>query len=185
MSASARIPIDLAVQLAARVQLRISPYVRRSMCVGSVRRDRPTVGDLEFVVEPRMYTADLLGTQAPDLFALKADALQWARWVKGGDRQWQVTDVFGHLGVTLDLYFVHPPAEWGSIVAIRTGPWQLGRVAVTRLKRAGTPHRDGHVPGHPTPTEEDFFRLAGLECRPPSARDAYADELERAEVRRG
>lgn len=180
MSTGVRLRFAEAISIASSVSSRLGPHVERAKCVGSLRRRRDTVGDIEFVVEPRMRTVDLFGATAPDLEALRADLAEWSTWVKGGERMWQVTDVFGREGVTLDLYFVHPPAEWGSIVAIRTGPWQLGRIAVTRLRERGTPHVDGHVPGHPTPEEEDFFRLAGLECRPPHERDAYAEEVERA-----
>lgn len=176
-----RMPYDHAYNLAGRVSERIEPHVVRSKCAGSLRRRRKSVGDIEFVVEPKMVEVDLFGAEAPDLGPLKAEVLSWSRWVKGGERMWQVTDVFGVEDATLDLYFAHPPAEWGSLLAIRTGPWQLGRIAVTRLRHKGTPHRDGRVVGHPTPTEEDFFRIADLNCPPPWERDAYAETLLREE----
>ena len=177
MSTGTRMSFDEALAIARTAHERVTPHVKRAKAVGSLRRRRREVGDLELLVEPRLIDADLFGTPKPDLDALRAEVLGWSSWVKGGDRMWQVTDVLGVEGVTLDLYFVWPPAEWGSLLAIRTGPWQLGRIAVTRLRDAGTPHVDGHVPGHPTPTEADFFRLAGLECRPPHERDRYAEEL--------
>jgi DNA polymerase/3'-5' exonuclease PolX len=179
MSTGDRIPFAQAVTIASSIGQRLAPHVTRSKCVGSVRRRRDTIGDIEFVVEPRLVAADLFGNLLPDTASLRADVAGWSRWVKGGDRMWQVTDVFGREGLTLDLYFCWPPAEWGSIVAIRTGPWELGMEAVTRLRDAGTPHTDGHIPGHSTPEEEDFFRLAGLECRVPWERDGYAAELAR------
>lgn len=179
MSTGPRLPFNDALQLAQRVFHEIKPLVAQAKCVGSLRRRRDTVGDLEFVVEPWMIEVDLFGTLGPDVLTLKAAVLNWSTWVKGGDRMWQVTDVFGREGVKLDIYLAYRPAEWGSLVAIRTGPWELGRIAVTRLRERGTPHRDGHVPGHPTPTEEAFFELAGLECRPPHERDAYAEQLAR------
>lgn len=177
MSSGAGMPYLEAYNLGAEISRRLAPHVVRSKAAGSLRRKRPRVGDLEFVVEPKMRRL-LLGPPEPDLEPLKREVLTWSTWHRGGDRYWRVKDVLGS-GCALDLFLVWPPAEWGSILAIRTGPAELGQFAVTVMKDRRTPHVDGHVPGHPTPTEEDFFALAGLDTVAPALRDDYWQRLRR------
>lgn len=104
-------------------------------------------------------------------------------WVKGGERLMQVSDVLGVEGLDLELYLCHPPAQWGSLLAIRTGPAALGVLAMTNMKKRFLRHEDGRVLDTrtntmvPTPEEADYFRLAGLEYLPPEERDAYVKKM--------
>ena len=122
MSAGLLIPFEDALAMAAEVVDELKPHVVRMKAVGSLRRQRSLVGDLEFVVEPHMVTVDLFGAEGPDLTALKARLLAIGAWVKGRERMIQITDLLGRQGMKLDLFLVWPPAQWGSILAIRTGP---------------------------------------------------------------
>ena len=75
-------------------------------------------------------------------------------------------------GVPLDLFSVLPPAQWGVIMVIRTGPAQFSHRIVTpkryggllpshlRVKDGAVWHGEEMVP---TPEEADFLRLLGLE----------------------
>lgn len=173
MSAGAAIPWERAFSVAQRVSDAIAPLVVRAKCVGSVRRRKPLVGDIEFVVEPHL-DRDMFGDVTPALDDLKREVLNWSEWVKGGDRYWQVRDIFGIEGLKLDLFICWPPAEWGSTVAIRTGPPSLSQWCVTQIRsRTGVGHEKGHCPGYPTPTEGDFFALAGIDTPPPHLRDRW------------
>lgn len=100
----------------------------------------------------------------------------------------------------LDLFFCHPPASWGALKTIRTGPSGLGRELVTMLREKGwrqhkgavwAPHRDeaemggtiqeiggDHYLRIPTPEEEDFFEAVGIEYVPPERRDELAQRLQ-------
>ena len=184
MSSGTALPFAEAFKLAGPVAEELRPHVVRLEAAGSLRRRAPVVGDLEFVVEPRMVAADLFGTMAPDTEPIRKALFQMGSWVKGGKRFMQITDLLGLEGVTLDLFLVHPPAQWGSILAIRTGPWQLGRYCVTAMKERGYLHEEGHVvhmeTGEtvPTPTEEDFFGFAGVDFVLPAERDRLAMRLE-------
>jgi len=57
------------------------------------------------------------------------------------------------------------------------GPYEMGRLAVTLMSDRGFRHRNGFAVNRqtgemaPTPTEEEFFRLAGLPCLPPARRN--------------
>jgi DNA polymerase/3'-5' exonuclease PolX len=141
------------------------------------------VGDLELVAVPRME-ADLLGpTGHPDLLGLEAELEKMGRRVKGGERYLRYAGLLGS-ALDLDLFLVHPPAEWGSIFAIRTGPAALGRYCVQKMRdELGLRHVDGHVRDartgelRPTPTERDFFELAQVELVSPEHRAALAQRL--------
>ena len=183
MSAGLLIPFEDALAMAAEVVDELKPHVVRMKAVGSLRRQRSLVGDLEFVVEPHMVTVDLFGAEGPDLTALKARLLAIGAWVKGRERMIQITDLLGRQGMKLDLFLVWPPAQWGSILAIRTGPAGLGQYAVTKMRDFGYRHDRGRAVREstgelvPTPTEEDFFALARVPCLKPRLRDAQLRAL--------
>lgn len=174
------LPWDDAFALASEVAVHLEPWCVRSKCVGSVRRRRPECGDIEFVVEPHA-SVDLLGEKTPLIEPVRAAVQELGDWVKGGDRMMQVTDLMGRYGVKLEVYLVIPPASWGSLVAIRTGPADLGKYVVTRCRERGYVHAKGFAKRGgvriPTDTEEQFFALADVPCVPPHQRDALADRL--------
>lgn len=178
-------PVDLAValELGRRAAELIAPTVIRCKAAGSLRRRRERLGDIEFVVEP-LFEQDLFDPimSKPALEDLKRTLRGMGRWRKGGDRYMQITDLFGVEGLRLEVFAVHPPAQWGSILAIRTGPKELGEYCVTVMKGNGLRHVDGHIENRkgevvPTPTEEDFFAAAGVDCVPPAQRDQLAEQL--------
>jgi DNA polymerase/3'-5' exonuclease PolX len=187
LSGGAYVTFPEAYKLAEQVSRELAPHVDRIKAVGSLRRRRSRVGDIEFLVEPKQVAVDLFGTLKADIDPIRAELHQLGTWVKGGDRMMQITDLLGRAGLHLEVYLVHPPAQWGSLLAIRTGPRDLGHEAVTRMRENGLRHIEGRVMRGtetiPTPTEEDFFRLAGLDCVPPHERDVYAGQLNQARER--
>lgn len=180
MSIGTRIPWAKAYTVAEMLSEDLQPVVQRSKVVGSVRRRRPTVGDIEFLIEPLRLTSDLFGADAlPDTSAIFAVASKWGRVVKSGDRMIQVKDLRGIEGWAVDLYMVHPPANWWCLMAIRTGPAELGRLAVTLMRDRGLRHNGGRIlqedgSEYPVESEEDFFAAAGLKYYPPHQRDERA-----------
>lgn len=173
MSSGQQVAWSEAYEVAREVSDLIAPHCKRSKVVGSLRRRRPLVRDIEIVIEPRQTPSLGLTDPEPDIESVHTALRSLGEVGKCGQRFVQVHGVLGS-GLTLDAFMIHPPAEWGSIVAIRTGPYELGIAAMTRLKRRGTPHRQGRIVGVPTPTEEAFFEAAGLPCLPPHERDALA-----------
>lgn len=183
MSLGTTVPFDEAVVIAQRIAELLRPHVRRIKAAGSLRRRRAHVHDLEFVIEPQMH-ADLFGGETPVLEPIRRIAGELGEVLKNGDRYIQVDLVLDRpqflpkVDLRLDLYLCHPPAEWGSTLAIRTGPAQLGHFAMMQLNRWGFSHRDGGIYSSRTgekievPDEETFFRLAHLPCLPPTKRDA-------------
>jgi DNA polymerase/3'-5' exonuclease PolX len=160
----------------------------RSSCVqveiaGSIRRRAPWVHDIEIVAEPWLEVAfhtDLFG-EANVHYASRLDdtladlqeeqVLRSFPGAKHGDRFKQFA--IAPTGITLDLFIVRPPAQWGSIYAIRTGPAHYSHWLVTPRRQGGAmpsyfKHRDGGLYEgdtlFPTPTEASFF--AALDIHP-------------------
>lgn len=182
MSLGYRLSFDAAYDFAKNAAEVLAPTVEVLKCVGSVRRRRQTVGDIEFLARP-WFTEDLLGERSPDIEPVKAALLELGTWVQGQSRALRITDLLGERGLRLELYLVHPPSAWGSQLAIRTGPGDLGKYVVTKMREFGYRHDAGHAEridtGEivPTDTEEQFFALAQVPCVPPHERDELAAQL--------
>lgn len=198
MSIGARMAFAEAYQLGAEAAERLRPALDFLKAVGSLRRKKLTVGDIEFLARPHS-SPDLFGGATTIHLAEVRNAMQQiGTWVKGGPRMMQITDLLGREGTRLELYLVHPggcmcrdcspwgPSAWGSMLAIRTGPEDLGRYCVTRMRAKGFRHEHGHVRQIgteeliPTDTEEAFFEIAGVQCLAPRLRDDQAASLWKA-----
>ena len=173
-----------------------APFCERVEIAGSIRRGKPEVKDIEIVAQPRITALqDIFGTVVDVVSALNGinfDALGLV--VKKGPRYKKISL---KEGISLDLFIVMPPATWGVIFALRTGPDEWSKWAVTRRAMGGGLPTDmrvddarvlrggravvaetglvtGYVGGDPVPTPEeaDFLRLVGCADAPPSERRA-------------
>lgn len=184
-----RIPLDRAHDVAYGLRLLLEPYCERIEIAGSIRRRRETVKDIELVAVPRMETVagmDLWGTPTETdrlmekLVDLSADGLLTPRPVivhradGTTETQRRVGQSYQALecrGIPVDLFIVRPPADWGVIFAIRTGPGDFNERIVTDCKRWFRRVEGGrvlHLGQHvPCPEEEDFFRAVGMDWIPP------------------
>lgn len=189
MSTGTRLPFDRAVVVSRQLSFALVDVCVRSKVVGSVRRRRPFVSDIEILIEPRRRVTDLFGSEQPDVAPIRALAERWGRVTKGGEKYIQVADALGMTGLTVDLFIMTPPAEWGPLLAIRTGPRQLGQHVVTELHRYGLRCEAARILNTrtgatvPCPDEETFFRLAHVDWLPPARRDQQAAELTNVAVR--
>ena len=113
MSLGLSMPHAEAASLTKTLIEDLNPHVERIQVVGSVRRRRPHVSDIELLIEPRMVVADLFGGLALDIGGLKNELEKLGRIVKGGDRYIQVAEVYGRTSTKLDVFLVHPPAFVG------------------------------------------------------------------------
>lgn len=157
-------PLAYAETTAGDVLRALMPYADRAQIAGSVRRRKPEVKDIEIVAVPHSVPHGFLGDTILAVEDLRDAALRLGRRSKAGDKYVQVLDVLGS-GLTLDLFMVTPPAEWGPILAIRTGPAEYSQMLVTRLKGRLWRCDGGRVIDSlgrhvPCPTEEDFFAAA-------------------------
>jgi DNA polymerase/3'-5' exonuclease PolX len=136
----------------------IQPYTSRIEIAGSVRRRKPEVHDLELVA----IVEDLANLD------FKLTWEHGARLIKGGGkyRQYALREE-----INLDLFLVSPPAQWGVIMLIRTGPAEFSQMCVTQRNKGGllpsfASVRDGAVwnPVNilPMPEEIDFLNFLEL-----------------------
>lgn len=174
MSEGRKWPHAAALEVAKEMVDALRPFVQRVKVVGSLRRRREEVGDIELLVEPQMQTADLLGGMAPDVASVRQILGTFGRIGKGADRYIR-TELFN--GIGCDTFLCHAPANWHVLLAIRTGPMHLGRWAVTRMHDFGLRCGDGRIISratgreHEVTSEAGFFAAAGLPCLKPSLRD--------------
>lgn len=179
-----RMPRAVAMPIAERVLDVLGPVIARGQIVGSLRRERPDVGDIELLVEPRSTPA-LLGDASYDTESVRRKIEMDVGHIRVGGSRHMRAALHDDPSIAIEIFLAHPPAFWGSLLAIRTGPAELGAIAMRRLIDRGYFHRDGHVVNEatrdivPTDTEEQFFALAGLPCVLPNRRDRLASEVGR------
>lgn len=190
-----RIPLAEAERLAAQVVGLLAPACERIEIAGSIRRRKPEVGDIEIVCVPKRDAPtihDLFGTRKDGPLVNLLDALcisLHARDVLGHRPDKNGRPAFGERykrltfeGVGLDLFSVLPPAQWGVLYTIRTGPAEFSHRLVTpRLQGGWMPSgmrvQDGALWDRgaivQTPEEADFFAALGLEVVPPEQRAGH------------
>lgn len=167
-----------ALEIASNLLEQFEPFCQRVAIAGSIRRGKPEVKDIEIVAMPHL-------TEVRDMFNNSTGHISMlddfnfssiGNVLKNGPRFKQIELPEG---ITLDLFIVMPPAEWGSIFAIRTGPDDFNVWLMTPRRKGGAmpgflKQRDG-VLWHgkeviSTPEEDDYFNALGLPYIEPSER---------------
>lgn len=181
-----RISLGRARQIASEVHDYLCGGAERLEIAGSIRRERPWIGDIELVALPRMVpVADGLfetreeSVLEQEIAATVADGV--LERLSGGDRYVKLRH--RESGVQVDLFVVRPPAQWGVLFLIRTGSAAYSQRFVTEIKRLGyhvvdgALHRGGAF-GCPrlctvvdTPEEADVYEAVGLPMLQPAYRD--------------
>lgn len=185
LSAGVRVSAIEASIVAAELVAALRGGCERIEVAGSLRRGRPDVGDIELVAIPtitretvpdgmfdeRIVERDGL---AEAVEALRADGVLIPHPDRPamGQRYSRLLHVGS--GLQVDLFAVLPPAQWGVIFLIRTGPADYSQRVVTLARKrgyhvsAGAVHRGGLGCGSSpceviaTPDEYDVLRLFGL-----------------------
>lgn len=176
-----KIPLAEAEQLANHLLAYLSPYCTRIEIAGSIRRRKPCVGDVEIVCIPKItgeknLFGELIQARNELEYPLNKMSLSGWQFIKDGPRFKQLISPDG---ISLDLFICLPPAQWGVLFTLRTGPSDFSTWIVTQRNKGGALPSDLHVsngavwrggvPIH-TPEEDDFLRLCGLDGTPPSER---------------
>jgi DNA polymerase/3'-5' exonuclease PolX len=182
--------LEDALRLATQLRDELAPACERIEIAGSVRRRSTHVGDIELVAIPKMHPgprADLFGDRPlvscldEQLDSMMAGGRLSRHEAKAWGPRYRRLRAGGPERVQVDLFIVLPPAEWGPIFTIRTGPAKFSADLVARLHRWGRRCVDGRVIERgltiPCPEEEDFFRLAGAKLIAPWVRGVV--EIER------
>lgn len=176
MSDGNRISLEKAQKWAKRVYDILAPHCQRCAIVGSVRRKKSDIGDIEIVCIPG-ETLLLLGDvfeRHPDFVAavnkwehVKGDALK-------GKHIQRILPNTG--GFKVDI-FVATPKNWGWIIALRTGSSAFNRdVILPAIRRRGYTAKDGYIYDYDgklvvMESETFFFSAIGLDFVMPENRN--------------
>lgn len=162
------IPYSEAIEIAYKCVAHIEPYCHAVEVAGSLRREKPEVGDIEIVAIPYMkFDMFLASTDEPMINDYDFNEL--GTLGKNGNKYKQITL---REGISLDLFLVTPPAQWGVQLLLRTGPAEYSKKFVTPKNKGGMLRtwqrcKDGalwNVNGQPisTPEEEDVYEAIGM-----------------------
>lgn len=190
---------DEAKQIAEEVKGWLEPYCKRIEVVGSVRRQKPEVGDVELLCIPTPYTEfkgnwftlslspakDMLDSRLQELIELrKSPVLNYRLNSKGSKVYGPKNKLLTHVasGFPVDI-FVTDERVWATSLLIRTGPKTLNIKLCLRAKKRGfqlKPYKgiidkQGNIVK--LKTEEEIFKLLGIDYVPPERRDEYAKTL--------
>jgi len=168
-AATDRRPLAEALNIATSIAAELGPHCKRIEIAGSIRRQRPTIGDIEIVCVPLPYDASPLFRSG---FASVVD--QWSP-VKGL-LPCRYTQRLHPSGMKVDL-FMPDPRGFGLQLAIRTGSAEWShRVLAAAWVRAGYRSEAGLLRDCcdfvvATPTERELFDLIGLRWVEPADRE--------------
>jgi hypothetical protein len=192
MGGQTKTPLEAARAAAEKLMAALAPSCEQIAIAGSIRRGKAEVGDIELVALPKIKAPaqqlDLFGNALPigpqtslldaaldELIAAKrivnkppAGIATTTAWGEKYKKSWiWLNDALGWIQV--DLFIVRPPAQWGPVFAIRTGPGDWN-VALMRYinKRTRWQQDEGHLKHRDTgevpelPTEETYFERLGI-----------------------
>jgi DNA polymerase/3'-5' exonuclease PolX len=141
-----------AFSIAERLVDQFNPGCKRIEIAGSLRRLKPEVGDIEIVAVPDLRPPPAIFGHKP--FTTSLDVILYnLSFENAGDsdglllHQFMGGPKFKKLCVSLDggkswcikldMFLVIPPADWGVIYLIRTGPAEFSHWLVTPRRQGG------------------------------------------------
>ena len=174
-----KIQLAIAQTIGEHLVEKLAPYCHRIEIAGSIRRQKAEIGDIEIIAQAKPQV-DLFG--AP-MEAHQLDTIDWMHLIggtliKGGHKYKQIKLPED---LQLDLFIVTPPAQWGVLFLIRTGPEEYSHRLVTRKSEGGLlPSylriKEGAVWSNnhiiETPEEQDVYHLIGIPYAEPWKREA-------------
>lgn len=177
-----RIPLNEATEQANAVVKALEPYCTTIQIAGSIRRQKPDVGDIEIVCLPERQ--GLVINQQIQLFeAIEKEMQPLPEFIRSVD-QWKrvkgqasgkYTQRILQSGMKLDL-FIATPENYGLLLAMRTGSSNFSYKELASRwvmqgyeSKNGILRRDGKI--YPCPTEEDLFNLLRIEWIEPHLRE--------------
>ena len=154
-----RIPLKKAMNLAEKIYDRLLPLCDYIVVAGSIRRQRPEIGDIEFVVLPKNLKSFLAFLERNGYF--------------GGSRK--RTAIIKNLKI--EIYIAHQPEELGAMLFTYTGDYLFNIAMRSIAKRRGWKLDQYGLQDAETgewilqsPYEEDFFGALGVDYHTPEER---------------
>lgn len=175
--------LPIAEQLAAL----LTPACEETKIAGSVRRRKPEVHDLEFVLLPKR-DLDMFGDPQESYTLLdKVIAGMVSDRILGWDAEVKrngpkLKRLLRPVGLTSSLVvelYIADERNFGNTLAIRTGCWEFSRGMMTaKSKGGGMPEGMRQIDGYlhhggqvvPCRTEEEYFARLGLKWYEPEER---------------
>lgn len=152
------IPLKSGDRIARYVMETLGPLTDAALIAGSVRRRRPQVGDVEFVVLPKNLEEFL-------------DVLESLRWT-GGDRIRKKMVA----GIPVEIYIAHDPKELGAMLFMYTGDYQhniamrsIAKRQGWKLDQYGIWDANGNALLQ-SPDERDYYDFLGVDWHDPEDR---------------
>lgn len=172
-----RFPAEYMRKIALRVMGELSPHCQRIEIVGSLRRKRSEVSDIDLICIPQTEPG-------PDLFAHEEQRIR--EFVKTVDHYKKVKGdaekgkycarIDNETGVSIEIYICNY-MNWGLMKLIRTGGANFSKHIIgTQIKKFGYYSRDGYLrdveTGNivPLDTEDDLFDLIEMDYVRPEHR---------------
>ena len=192
--------LHLAMTLAERIQRELAVFCLRCEIVGSIRRARPEVGDIDLVILPKVSTSP-----RPMVEQIKARCKERCRVTTDGRQNFICEMKIGGAAGTafqLDIFFAHngvddllnpQPTNFGSLLLCRTGSKEHNIMLCARAKSmdmhwnpyqglfaGGMWELDGQTSTYKggtliaSETEEKIYSALGMKWVSPALREANA-----------
>jgi DNA polymerase (family 10) len=185
-----RIPAAVAWKVAERLRERLAPTCSQFEIAGSLRRQKPTVGDVDIVCVPLLEEPPGmlpgLGHAEPVAFLREVDAIVTGSngaitYEVNGEAIKRLTiRLKDGTRITADIYFTRDPEQFPTLLLIRTGSsrhnaWLSGlaREQGMQLGSDALKRGDQRVA---CATEADVFAELGLGYREPMMREYDGDD---------
>ena len=155
--------------IAEEIVEELKPYCEKIEIVGSIRRNKEEVSDIDLIMIPKKYESGLFSTG----IATVLDKFEKGKGELEYGRTRNVIRIHP-IGIKIDCYFCEPE-NYGLIKAIRTGSGNFNRaVLIPAINRSGHKCIDGYLTYESETVEvreeTDLFRLIGLSYVEPESR---------------
>lgn len=186
MSDRPRVPYQDALNVAVLLKTMLAPVCERIEIAGSLRREKPYVGDVELLFVPRVgeRKVDMFATERADLAdetinSLVRGGLLAMRPNVNGSFTWGPKNklaIHTASGIPVDLFSTTEENWWVSLV-VRTGSKETNLALTTGAQRmgrrlnaygCGVTESDGNI--IPARSEAQVFELCGVPYREPKDR---------------
>lgn len=183
-------PYAKALAAAERLKLTLNPFCEKIAIVGSLRRRKPSVKDIELLFIPKLspkqgslfseVAVTLEDSASAMLDYMVMHGMLRRRLNSAGHPSWGPLNKLAidvETGIPVDFFGTTAENWWVSLV-IRTGGKQSNINLATQARRRGwmlQAYSDGyhHLTNgshHACTSEEDVFKFIGLQCPPPTHR---------------
>lgn len=171
-----RVEAEVALQVAETLSWLLAPACEHNQVAGSLRRQRPEVGDIEILAIPRCEGGiDFLDKAVKHL--IFNGILDYRRNKRGHPMYGPQNKYLIHVasGIAVDIFSTTEEA-WHVALVIRTGPKESNVAIATAAQRKGW-RLKAYGDGFDTPngpirchSEREVFELVGLPFREPEDR---------------